>query len=315
MDSTGRILAINDAAEGIFGLTHEQAVGRDMADTMVPPDLREAHRHGLARLVAGGRPVMIGTRIEIRAQDVHGREFPVELTLTQVEYESEPVFMAYIRDITDRRAAEQEVLASRARIVAASDAARRRVERDLHDGAQQRLVLCGMLLGELEAVLQGGGDETRELVAQMRGELDQATVELRDLARGIYPSVLTDGGLGPAVRAAAGRCPVPVELVALPAERFGSAAEMTAYFIVVEALTNIARGVGATVVRVAIRNVAGALEIEVVDDGRGGVELDGSSGLRGLTDRAVALGGTFSVHSPAGAGTRLLARLPTGNRA
>ncbi|GGN08849.1 two-component sensor histidine kinase [Lentzea pudingi] len=184
------------------------------------------------------------------------------------------------------------------RIVEASDEARRQVERDLHDGAQQRLV--GVLLTLRLA------EESPELVAVAREELARALDELRSLARGIYPVLLTDAGLGPALLSLAERSAVPVVLAGVPEERLSAVAERTCYFVVAEALTNAVKHARAGEVRVVVACVGGLVTVEVSDDGIGGVDLSGS-GVRGLDDRVAAVGGRLTVWSVVGEGTILRA--------
>jgi signal transduction histidine kinase len=198
---------------------------------------------------------------------------------------------------------------SRVRIIAAADGERRRLERDLHDGAQQRLVALSMSLGLAKRRL-ARGEDAADLVEAADAELQAAIAELRDLARGIHPAVLTDRGLAPALRDVANRCTVPVELDAVPAERLPEAVEAAAYFTVSEALTNVSKYAQASVAHVAVSPRDGVLEIRVSDDGVGGAESGGGSGLRGLSDRLGALGGELAVESPPGRGTRLSAAIP-----
>ena len=146
MDRRGIVVDWNPAAERTFGYAAEEALGREMAELIVPPHLRDAHRAGLARSLAGGAPVVLERRIEITAMRRDGEEFPCELTITRIAEPGEPLFVGYVRDITARRRADAELRASRARIVDAADAARARLERDLHDGAQQRLVGLALTL-------------------------------------------------------------------------------------------------------------------------------------------------------------------------
>jgi signal transduction histidine kinase len=198
---------------------------------------------------------------------------------------------------------------SRARIIAAADAERRRLERDLHDGAQQRLVALSMSLG-LAKRRMAKGEDAADLVMAADAELQAAITELRDLARGIHPAVLTDRGLAAALGDLANRSAVPVQLDALPDERLPDAVEAAAYFTVSEALTNVAKYARASAVLVAVAPRDGRLEIRVSDDGVGGAASGGGSGLRGLADRLAALGGELDVVSPPGAGTRLIAAIP-----
>jgi signal transduction histidine kinase len=197
-----------------------------------------------------------------------------------------------------------------ARITAAADHERRRLERDLHDGAQQRLVSLALVLRAVEAQLVNDPEAARHQLAGAREELALALDELRDLARGIHPAVLRDRGLAPALDALAARAPVTVELVALPRERLPEPVETAAYYLVAEALTNVARHAGATVVTVGVTRTGDRVRVEVRDDGAGGADTGRGSGLRGLADRLEGLGGSLEVDSPPGAGTTLIGELP-----
>jgi signal transduction histidine kinase len=204
-----------------------------------------------------------------------------------------------------------ELAASRARLVEAADAARRRIERDLHDGAQQRLVAAALELTLLEHRLEHDSEDARAALTRAREQLDCGLEELRELARGIHPTVLTDRGLGAALDALVQRAPMPVDLrVAVP-ERLDAAIEAAAYFLVSEALTNAAKHAEATAVGVDVASVDGTLVVTVADDGVGGADAGRGSGVRGLVDRVEAVGGRLEVSSPPGEGTRLCARLPT----
>jgi signal transduction histidine kinase len=194
--------------------------------------------------------------------------------------------------------------------VQAADESRRRLERDLHDGAQQRLVELAVDLRLARDRLDPEGDEARELLDAAIEELGAAMGELRELARGIHPAVLTEGGLRPALETLAARSTVPVRLVSAPDERFGAAVEATAYFTVAEALTNAARYADPRRIEVEVRSADGTLSVEVRDDGKGGADPDAGSGLRGLADRLAALDGRLEVLSPVGSGTTLRAEIP-----
>jgi signal transduction histidine kinase len=206
--------------------------------------------------------------------------------------------------------AREALAASRARVVAAGDAARRRIERDLHDGAQQRLVALGMSLRVALATVGRDPEETRALLGRAIEELTAATSELRELARGIHPAVLTDHGLATAIAGLAKRSPLAVRTVRLPERRFESAVEAAAYFVVAEALTNSAHHGGdcSAVVELAVDD--GHLTVDVTDDGPGGASLEAGSGLRGLADRVGAVGGHLTLLSYPGRGTTVKARLP-----
>ncbi|MBE2319220.1 PAS domain S-box protein [Solirubrobacter sp. CPCC 204708] len=202
--------------------------------------------------------------------------------------------------------AREDLASSRARIVQAGDAERRRLERNLHDGAQQRLVSLALMLR-----LAARRHPEDDALTQASEELAHALQELRELARGIHPAVLTERGLEPAVRAVADRAPVPVELSVELEERLDGPVEAAAYYVVSEALANIAKYAQAKLVQVTIsRSDVAGLRIEVVDDGVGGADPSGGSGLRGLADRVEALSGQLSIDSPPGLGTTLRADIP-----
>jgi signal transduction histidine kinase len=203
------------------------------------------------------------------------------------------------------RAQLEEVRASRARIVDAADAERRRVERDLHDGAQQRLVALAMRLD----LARQSNDASAALLDDATAELRAAVAEVRDLARGLHPPILTEAGLGPALEALAERASVPVTIDA-PERRYPAAVESAAYFVVAEALTNVARYASATAVRVEVRPEGDRLSVSIRDDGQGGADAARGTGLSGLADRIAALGGRLEVDSPAGGGTTVSADLP-----
>jgi signal transduction histidine kinase len=205
------------------------------------------------------------------------------------------------------RAQLEEVRASRARIVEAADAERRRVERDLHDGAQQRLVALALRL----QVASKTTPDASALLEEATGELQTAIGEVRGLARGIHPTILTEAGLKAAVDALAERTPLPVT-VDIAERRYDPQLEATAYFVVAEALTNVARYAAATEARVAAVEEGGRLVVTVADDGRGGADPTAGSGLRGLSDRLAAIDGRLTVSSPPGGGTSVRAELPLG---
>ena len=205
-----------------------------------------------------------------------------------------------------------ELSASRARIVAAADQTRRRIERDLHDGAQQRLVSLALHLDAARAEVP---PELDALGAQLRSAVDEAngaSAELREIARGIHPANLTEGGLRPALKTLARRTPIPVELHVGAQGRLPEQVEISAYYIVAEALTNAAKHAQASAVTVTVETDAAhtVLRVTVRDDGHGGAELTEGTGLVGLKDRVEALGGRVHVDSPSGAGTSLCAELP-----
>jgi signal transduction histidine kinase len=207
------------------------------------------------------------------------------------------------------RAQLTELRASRARIVQAGDDERRRLERNLHDGAQQRLLGLGLALQLARAKVGAEANGAAELLGEAEDELRRALDELRELARGIHPAILTDQGLGPAVRSLAERSTVPVA-VAVPEERLGEPIEAAAYFLVSESLANVAKYAHASSVRVNITRRNGSAVIDVDDNGVGGADPASGSGLRGLSDRVQALDGTFRIESPTGGGTHIHAEIP-----
>jgi signal transduction histidine kinase len=194
--------------------------------------------------------------------------------------------------------------------VATADATRRRIERDLHDGAQQRLVSLALELRAAEQAAPAELPEHRATLARAADGLTGVLNELREIARGIHPAILAEGGLGPALKTLARRSAVPVELE-LPSElRLPEAIEVTAYYVVSEAMTNAARYARASVLQVHVEVRDQLLRVSVRDDGQGGADPDGGSGLVGLKDRAEAMGGTLSLQSHPGAGTSLQVDLP-----
>jgi PAS domain S-box-containing protein len=479
MDAAGNVVEVNQATEHMFGYTASEMVGRELAELIVPPDLRDAHRRGVERYAATGESTMVGHPVELPAMRADGSVFPVEIAITRPKLDGPTQFTGFLRDATERKRSEhalrtlaqeqaalrrvatvvasaapqervfatvteevgrllgantantvrfeadgtscvigawstggvravpvgargplegatvvslihrsgrpervdslahvpgetaemlraiglrasvgapiklggrlwgamavstvyespfpagaeqriadfaelvalalanaearEQLAASRARIVHAGDEERRRLERNLHDGAQQRLVALALTLRLCEARLAGADGETRQLLKRAGEELSAALAELRELARGIHPAILTDRGLVPALQMLAARPSVPVELSAPLADRLPQQVEAAAYYLVAEALTNASKHSGASLVRVTVTRVDGTALVEVADDGVGGADQRGGSGLRGLCDRVEALGGTLDLRSPPGAGTTLRARIP-----
>ncbi len=208
------------------------------------------------------------------------------------------------------RARVEELESSRARLVDVSMFERRRLERDLHDGAQQRLVALSLQLGLAQRKLELDPPTADRLLEAARGELSQALEELRELARGIHPAVLTERGLEAALEALADRAPVPVDLVSMPTDRLPAAVEAAAYFVVAESLTNVVKYAAAEHASVWVSRHDGYAVVEVRDDGVGGADPASGTGLRGLADRLAALDGRLEVHSPPGGGTVVRANIP-----
>jgi PAS domain S-box-containing protein len=316
-----RIRLWNPAAERIFGWSREEMLGRGGLP-MAPPQKRAESEDLFARVRAGES---INDYETVR-QRKDGSLVAVSIAAAPVRDGSGRVLgnMVAYTDITERKAQEAEVhrlnaelharleelAASRARIVTAGDVERRRLERNLHDGAQQRLVALSLSLRLALAKLDSDPAAARATLAAAADELARALEELRELARGLHPAVLSDRGLRAAVEMLAGRTPVPVEIVDIPDHRLGESVEAAAYYLIAEALTNVARYAHATRVRVRVAAGGGSVVVEVSDDGVGGADPAAGSGLRGLADRVEALCGTLEVTSPAGAGTTLRAEIP-----
>jgi PAS domain S-box-containing protein len=305
MDARGRVTGWNGAAEAIFGYRANEAIGQEMAELIVPPTLRDAHRRGLARFVETGRAVILDRRVELTGMRRDGTEFPVELTITPIALPGPPTFTGYLRDITARTEADRELRASRARLVAVADAERRRIQRNLHDGAQQRLTSALLSLGRIRA----SSDEHAALLGRAIDEVATGLEEIRELAGGLHPSMLTERGLGAALEALALRAPVPIELQALPDRRLPEPVEAAAYYVIAEALANVQKHAAATRVFISATADSQCLHVSVADDGVGGAHEQGA-GLRGLADRVEALEGRLTVESPRGGGTRLYAEIP-----
>jgi signal transduction histidine kinase len=212
-------------------------------------------------------------------------------------------------DITERKEYEVELRRSRARLMEASDVERRRLERNLHDGAQQRLVSLSLALRLAQARVTDDPEGADRLLTQAAEELSQALEELRELARGIHPAILSDRGLGPALEALAARSPLVIDME-LVEERLPEPVEAAAYYVVSEALANVAKYAEASSVAVSIARVNGRAVVEIADDGIGGADPTRGSGLRGLVDRVEALDGGLEVESPPGSGTRIRAVIP-----
>ena len=310
IDGEGLIVEFNPAAERTFGYAEEEVVGKAMVDVIVPEHLRGSHRKGFARYLRGGDPRILDRRVEVEAVRRDGTVFPVELAITRIQLAGPVLLTGHIRDITERKAAEAELKRSRARLVEAADAARRRLERDLHDGAQQRLIALGLDLQVVRSTLARDPAAAGELLEAAIGDLGEAIDELRELARGIHPAILTERGLGPALAALARRSPIPASVEIVADERPPLAVEATAYFVVSEALTNAVKHSGASAVEIAVLRTADVLIAAVADDGVGGADPRSGSGLGGLVDRVAALGGNLVVHSPPEGGTRVEALIP-----
>ena len=241
---------------------------------------------------------------------IHDAELRHEPELIRVAVTAASMALEHARLQAEVEAQLEQVRASRARIIEAGDEARRRLERDLHDGAQQRLVMLSLALGMAHGRAAGVDPQLESLLESATREAREALVELRELARGIHPAVLTETGLGGAVQALAERSGVATTITEVPARRYPAPIEATAYFVVSEALANVAKHAAAGGAEVAIRQQNGRIMVQVTDDGIGGARADAGSGLRGLADRVASVGGTLRIDSPPGGGTRLEAAIP-----
>jgi PAS domain S-box-containing protein len=316
-----RIRLWNPAAERIFGWSRDEMIGR-RGLPMAPPSKRAESEELFARVRAGESV----NDYETVRQRKDGTLVDVSIAAAPVRDGSGRVVgnMVAYTDISDRKeqAAEvhrlnaelhvrlEQLAASRARIVTAGDVERRRLERNLHDGAQQHLVTVSLSLRLALEQLDSDPAAAREILAEASDELALAHEELRELAHGLHPAVLTRYGLRAAVEMLAGRVPFPVELVEVPDGRLPEPVEAAAYYLIAEALTNVTKYAEASKVRLRVAVGDAAVVVEVADDGVGGADPAGS-GLRGLADRVEAQGGTLEVVSPVGAGTTLRAEIPS----
>jgi PAS domain S-box-containing protein len=280
-------------------LIDDEVVGKTLWDRL-PPDLAD-------RVLAAGRAAIAGRPNVIEyALDFEGGKRHYEGRFAPSGDEE---FLMIVREITERKQQQQELEASRQRIVAAGDDARRKLERNLHDGAQQRLVSVSLSLRLAQGQLEKNPAAAQEVLEASREELARALEELRELARGIHPAVLTDRGLEAALESLAARAPLPVEIdgpnAILPAQ-----VEAAAYYVVSEALANVTKYAQASSVKVTVEQADGCAQVVVTDDGVGGADPDRGSGLRGLADRVASLNGKLAIDSPPGAGTRVRAEIP-----
>jgi PAS domain S-box-containing protein len=310
IDRRARVTYVNSAFERIFGYRGDEVLGRELATVVVPPAQRAAHRRGFARHLATEQSRFLDQRIEMTAIRADGTEFPAEVTVTRTGPADEPVVTGFVRDITERQRAEQELRASRTRLVTASDSARQRVTRDLHDGAQQRLVSTLINLQLAEQKWESAPERARELVGMALRDAKRGIDDLREIAAGMHPAVLTQRGLGAAIDALSAQLPVPVRHET-PDQRLPAGIEASVYFFCSEALTNVVKHAHATRASVRVELQGFRCAVEVRDDGIGGAEpRSEASGLRGLRDRVGALGGTMEISSPAAGGTVLRASIP-----
>jgi signal transduction histidine kinase len=286
--------------EVAFWLPERRAFVDDVGRPIVLP--AEDGPRAVTRLEHNGEPV---------AALIHDSSLREEPELVEAVAAAARLALENARLGAEVQAQLTTVKESRARIVAAADEERRRIERDIHDGAQQRLVALALELRSAQRKLGAEADpDVEQMLDSAVGELQVALDELRELARGVHPAILTEEGLGAALESLVGRSPVPATLEASPDERFSAEVEAAAYFVVCEALTNVGKHSGASRATISARRTNGKLIVEVIDDGVGGAVSPDGHGLRGLMDRVEALGGRLRLDRPGGNGTRVVAEIP-----
>jgi len=309
--------AIVDLEPGASPSRLREELARALGDSTLQLAFRRPDGSGY--LDTAGRPVEVDRpdpgRVVARVAGsdeavlVYDEGLELEPQLVRLTTAAASLALEHSRLQAEVQAQLEQVRASRARIVEAGDAERRRLEHDLHDGAQQRLVTLSLALG-MARDRAAADPELGSLIESASNEAREALTELRELARGIHPAVLTETGLAGAIQALVERSPVATTVTAVPGGRFPAAIEATAYFVVSEALTNVAKHAMAAAAEVTICQRPGRLVVKVSDDGAGGARPEEGSGLRGLADRVASVGGMLRVDSPPGCGTQLEADLP-----
>jgi PAS domain S-box-containing protein len=297
---------VNTAFANATGVTDPDAIGRPFWELVAPPGQGDTIRSEFLAAAASGEQ----TRLESEWQSADGGTFVVEWWTTSLDAYRADHFLVSANDVTARKRDEDELRRSRARLVATADSERRRLERNLHDGAQQRLVTLSLALRLVEQMLVRDPKTATQILREASNELAEALKELRELARGLHPAVLTDRGLEAALEALAERSTVPVELRLELEGRLPAGVEVAVFYVVSEALTNVAKYAGATAALVHVADAGDHVLVVVADDGVGGADPDDGTGLRGLVDRVAALDGQLEVVSPVGGGTRVHATLP-----
>jgi PAS domain S-box-containing protein len=297
---------VNSAFEAATGVGDDEAIGRPFWELVVVEGEVERARSEFFAAVESG----CSTRVETPWRAADGGEIIVEWWPTSFERYRKEHYLLCAMDITRRKRAEDELRRSRSRLVDAADAERRRLERNLHDGAQQRLVSLSLALRLAESKLRADPEAASAILGGAGEELAHALQELRELARGLHPAILSDRGLAAALEMLAERASAPVELEVGLDERLPDPVEVAIFYVVSESLANIAKHADATAVTVRVGLVGDAVVVEVADDGLGGADEREGSGLRGLSDRVESLDGRLVVASPVGGGTRVVATLP-----
>jgi PAS domain S-box-containing protein len=321
LDPDWTMRLIGDEIERISGYPAEDFIGnrRRSYGSVIHPDDRAHVEESVWEAVENGRQF----EIEYRVVTASGEERWVLERGCVAEGEERRWLDGIIFDITHRRRFEEtarraeaeaavarELAESRKRIVLAGDEARRRIERDLHDGAQQSFVCSMMSLRQAQKVLAEDPAAAAALLETTREHLERGLADLRDLARGIHPTLLSDHGVGAAVRAVAARSAVPVVVTDGLGERLPAPVEAALYFSAAEALTNAAKHAHAREVTVELERRGGVVRVEVADDGVGGATAERGGGLHGLDDRLAIVGGSMEVRSPSGGGTRVVVEVP-----
>jgi len=296
---------MNRSGKALVGRSKEELAGQPFWDAVVSADDRDEVRRTLERIIAGeDAPEHLS-----RWRTANGFAQVAWTCKTLQNIASFPVFLISAVDVSEREQRAQELRESRSRLVEAADGERRRLERNLHDGAQQRLVLLSLSLRRAEAALAAEPETAAEILREASENLAEALGELRELARGLHPATLSNHGLRTALQGLAARSPVPVELSNEISGRLPAQIEAAVYYLVAEALTNIAKHAGGTRASVTATLTDHKLEVCVGDDGVGGAALSAGTGLRGLADRIEAVSGTLTVASGPG-GTTLTASIP-----
>jgi PAS domain S-box-containing protein len=308
VDEEGTLLGVNRALEVSAGIPEDSWIGKPFWTLFIVEQDVPRARDDFVGLTHGDPPGVV--EYEHVAPD--GRRLVVDWTATVVhDAEGALRYLLCGLDVTARKQVEEEIRRSRARIVSAGDAERKRLERNLHDGAQQNLVSVSHAVHLAVRALRTDPDQAEQHLERALVELTTAHEELRELARGLHPQILTLQGLDSAVRSLASRAPIAVTVITVDdAQRWPPLVESAAYFVVSEALTNVLKYARATSATIRVARREEALIVEVSDDGCGGAKPSEGSGLGGLRDRVEALDGTFEVDSPPGAGTRIRAELP-----
>src|SRR4051794_16827617 len=301
--AVGTLVPYSDPDSPVYRATHEGGRIDDYAD-LAGEAARLTRARGyrsavMAPIAADGR--LWGTLSVFSASANH---FPADAEQRLAD------FTSLVALALESAEARDQLTASRARIVEAGVAERRRLERNLHDGAQQRLVTLAVYLRIAQESLREDSAAAEAMLTRIGEELKLALEDLRELARGLHPAVLTDRGLEPALHSLASRAPFPVEIAGAPSLRLDGGVEAAVYYVVSESLANAAKHADASTARIEISTTSDEVSVEISDDGRGGASMDGGSGLRGLADRVEALGGRLDLRTPSAGGTVVRATLP-----